>query len=115
MAKEIIVVAEILQGKVSDITYEMLGAGRKLADALKKPLLACIAGTDGANLAKTLGVADKVLVVEDPAYSVPSSDASISMLVEIIKQKEPSLILIGGTNIGTGIGMMLSLRISCLI
>lgn len=110
MAKEIIVVAETLQGKVSDITYEMLGVGRKLADSLKKPLLACVAGTDGANLAKTLGVADKVLLIEDPAFSVPSSDASTFMLVEVIKQKQPSLVLIGGTNIGTGVGIVLSLR-----
>lgn len=110
MAKEIIVVAETLKGKVSDITYEMLGVGRKLADSLKKPLLACVAGPDGANLAKTLGVADKVLLIEDPAFSVPSSDASTSMLVEVIKQKQPSLVLIGGTNIGTGVGIVLSLR-----
>ena len=61
MAKEIIVVAELLQGKISDITYEMLGVGRKLADGLKKPLLACVAGTDGSTLANNLGVADKVL------------------------------------------------------
>jgi electron transfer flavoprotein alpha subunit len=110
MAKEIVVVAETLKGNVSDITYEMLGIGRKLADSLKQPLLACVAGTDGANLAKTLGVADKVLLIEDPVYSVPSSDASTSLLVEIIKQKQPSLVLIGSTNIGTGVGVVLSLR-----
>ena len=110
MAKEIIVVAEILQGKISDITYEMLGVGRKLADALQKPLLACVAGTDGSNLAKTLGAADKVLVIENPAFSVPSSDASTSLLVEIIKQRQPAVVLIGGTNIGTGVGIVLSLR-----
>jgi electron transfer flavoprotein alpha subunit len=110
MANEIIVVAEILQGKVSDITYEMLGVGRKLADSLKKPLYACVAGTDGANLAKSLGTADKVLLIEDPAFSIPSSDASTSMLVEVIKQRQPSLMLIGGTNIGTGVGVVLSLR-----
>lgn len=110
MAKEIIVVVEILQGKVSDITYEMLGIGRKLADALQKSLIACVAGTDGSTLAKNLGVADKVLLVEDPAFAVPTSEAIASLLVGIIKQREPALVLIGGTNIGTGVGIMLSLR-----
>jgi len=110
MAKEIIVVTEILQGKISDITYEMLGIGRKLADGLKKPLLAYVAGTDSSALAKTLGVADKVLLVEDPALAVPSSDAITSSLVGIIKQRKPALVLIGGTNVGAGIGVMLSSR-----
>jgi len=110
MAKEIIVVVEILQGKISDITYEMLGVGRKLADGLQKPLLACVAGPDGPTLAKNLGVADKVLLVEDPALAAPTSEAIASLLVGIIKQREPALVLIGGTNIGTGVGIMVSLR-----
>jgi len=110
MSKEIIVVAETLQGKISDITYEMLGIGRKLADGIQKPLLACIAGTDGSALAKNLGVADKVLLIEDQAFAASTSEAVASMLVEIIKQREPALILIGGTNVGTGVGIMLSLR-----
>jgi electron transfer flavoprotein alpha subunit len=110
MAKEIIVVAEILQGKISDITYEMLSVGRKLADGLQKSLLACVAGTDGSALAKNLGVADKVLLVEDQALAAPTSEAVASLLVGIIKQREPALVLIGGTNIGTGVGIILSLR-----
>ena len=39
MAKEILVVAELLQDKISDITYEMLGVGRKLANDLHVPCL----------------------------------------------------------------------------
>ncbi len=110
MAKEIIVVSEILQGKISDITYEMLGVGRKLADGIQKPLLACVVGTDGSALAKNLGTADKVLLAEDQAFAAPTSEAIASFIVEIIKQREPALVLIGGTNIGTGVGTILSLR-----
>jgi electron transfer flavoprotein alpha subunit len=110
MAKEIIVVAEILQGKVSDITYEMLGIGRKLANGTSAPLLVCVAGTDGVALAKNLGVADKVLLVEDAALSAPTPDTITSVLAGLVQQREPALVLIGGTNVSTGVGAILALR-----
>ena len=44
MANPILVLAEQLRGEISDITFEMLGAGRKLADASGAPLYAAETG-----------------------------------------------------------------------
>ena len=40
----------------------------------------------------------------------PVPGAVISVLAELIKQKQPALVLIGGTNVSAGVGAMLSLR-----
>lgn len=110
MPKEIIVVAEVLQDKISDVTYEMLGAGRKLADAAGIPLLACVAGTNGAALAGSLGVANKVVLIDDASLAAPTPDTIASALEGLIKQKPQALVLIAGTNVTTGVGAILAMR-----
>ncbi len=110
MAKEIVVVAELLQDKISDITYEMLGVGRKLANDLHVPLLACMEGGNKSSAEKNLGSADKVLFVENAMSVSPVPGTVISVLAELIKQRQPALVLIGGTNVSAGVGSMLSLR-----
>jgi electron transfer flavoprotein alpha subunit len=61
MSKGILILAEHLKGELSDITFEMLGAGRKLADALGAPLNVALIGHGSAPLAARLGAADQVL------------------------------------------------------
>ncbi len=110
MPKEIIVIAETLQDKISDITFEMLGAGRKLADAAGVPLVACAAGAKVASLAASLGVANKVVIIEDPSLAAPTPDTIVSVLEGLVKQKPESLILLAGTNVSTGVGAILATR-----
>ena len=58
MAKAILILAEQVRGQLSEITFEMLGVGRKLADALGAPLHAVLLGSEAAPLAAKLGLAD---------------------------------------------------------
>ena len=51
MANGILILAEHLKGEISDITFEMLGAGRKLADAVQAPLYAVLVGSEVSPLA----------------------------------------------------------------
>ncbi len=70
MANAILILAEQLRGQVSDITYEMLGAGRALAGATGAPLYAALLGSEAAPLADKLGAADKVFVVDNPQLNL---------------------------------------------
>lgn len=112
MQEPILVLAEHLRGEVADITYEMLGVGRKLADDLKVPLYSVVFGKDIVPVASHLGVADSVFVLDHPQLDMPSPDVVAALLKTLIEQKNVSLVLIGGTNVSTGIGPKLSFRLN---
>ncbi len=108
----ILILVEHLKGEIADITYEMLGIGRKLADDLKVPLHSIVFGKDGESIASHLGSADLVFALNNPQMDIPSPDVVSNILKSLIEQKAYSLVLIGGTNVSTGIGPKLSFRSS---
>jgi electron transfer flavoprotein alpha subunit len=110
MANGILILAEHLKGELSDITFEMLGAGRKLADELHVPLHAVVIGTDCAALGSRLGLADKVLVVEAPQLEVPPPSTVAALLKSLIEREQAALVLVGWTNLAIGVGSVLSVR-----
>jgi electron transfer flavoprotein alpha subunit len=112
MQEPILVLAEHLKGNIADITYEMLGAARRLADELKAPLYSVVFGKDVAPVASHLGIADSVFVLDHPQLDMPSPDVLAALLKMLIEQKKVSLVLIGGTNVSTGIGPKLSFRLN---
>src|SRR2546430_11283068 len=71
MAQGVLVFAEVAQGELTAIAKEMLGAGRRVADALGEPLIAAILGSgvqEAAQEAVYHG-ADSVYVADAPALS----------------------------------------------
>ena len=112
MQEPFLVLAEHLKGEIADITFEMLGAARKLADELKVPLYAGVFGKDIAPLGSHLGVADSVLVLDHPQLDMPSPEVVAALLMKLIEQKGVSLVLIGGTNVSAGIGPRLAFRLN---
>jgi electron transfer flavoprotein alpha subunit len=110
MATGILILAEPLRGELSDITFEMLGIGRKLADDLHTPLTAALAGRNVSPLAQRLGLADRVLVVEDPAVEAAAPATLAALLQSLMERCAASLVLVGGTNLTAGVGATLSER-----
>lgn len=108
MANSILILAEQLRGQLSDITFEMLGAGRTLADALGAPLYAVLLGSEAAPLAGKLGAADKVLVVDNAALNLAPANMVAAALKALIDRTQAGLVLIGGTNVSMGVGAVLS-------
>jgi electron transfer flavoprotein alpha subunit len=110
MSAAILVLVEHLKGALADITFEMLGVGRKVAAAQGGQVHAVLLGKDVAALAARLGAADSVLVVDDLALEQPSAEAAIAVLQQIMEQKQAALVLLGGTNVSFGLGARLSAR-----
>lgn len=110
MSGGIIVLAEQWQGKLVDITYEMVGLGRKTADALKVPLHVAVLGSQASALAATLGAANSVVVVEDPRLDMPVPATMAVTVQALAEQKHATLIMLGGTNISMGTGAILAAR-----
>jgi electron transfer flavoprotein alpha subunit len=110
MANGVLILAEYLRGEVADITYEMLGAGRKLADALQAPLHVAVIGRGAGSVSSGLGLADAVFVVETPESEVPSAATIARLLGGLIEQKQEAIVLLGWTNLTMGVGSILSAR-----
>ena len=73
----ILAVAVPSRGALSPASYELLGAGRALADALKAPLTVAVIGANAKALAADLAGrgADKVLAVEHPSLASFTEEA----------------------------------------
>jgi electron transfer flavoprotein alpha subunit len=110
MANAILVLAEQLRGEISDITFEMLGAGRALASASGAPLYAVLLGSEAAPLAGRLGAADKVFVVDSPQLNLAPAGVVAQALQGVMSQAQGGLVLVGCTNVSLGIGSILAAR-----
>ncbi len=108
MANPILVLAEQLRGEISDITYEMLGAGRALAGASGAPLYAALLGGEAAPLAAKLATADKVFVADNPQLNLAPAATVTAALKAVIDQTQAGLVLLGCTNVSLGIGSVLA-------
>src|SRR3990170_1583612 len=78
MGNDIAVVIEHLEGKVADISFEMLGKGRELAKASGGRLVALLLGHGVKGLSSELGCADTVIVVEHEALRPYCRDARLA-------------------------------------
>ena len=106
----LIVYCEYEDGKVADVSLELLTKGRQLADKLGIKLEAVVAGDNLKDIEKQIfpyGV-DTVYKVEDkrlyPYTSLPHS----SILIKLFKEIEPRIAFMGATSIGRDLGPRVS-------
>jgi electron transfer flavoprotein alpha subunit len=106
---EIFVLVEHRQGRIRDITFEMLGAGEKLATQQGMALTAVLLGEGVKNFAEDLALRiSKVLVVEDNQLEHFNSTFYQKTLSSLIAKYQPSLTLIGHTSFGMDLAPSLS-------
>jgi len=104
----ILVLTEHLKGELSEISFEMLGAARKLGEALKMPVMAIALGQNASAVAAKLGAADSALVVENATLDVPTVEVTGVVLQQLLEQKQAAIVLIPGTNLAWGLGAKLA-------
>jgi len=108
---EIFVLVEHRQGKIRDITYEMLAAGEKLASQQRVSSTAVLLGYNVKNFVEELASrASKVLVVEDAQLEHFNSVYYQKVLSSLIVKYQPLLILIGHTAFGMDLAPSLSVE-----
>lgn len=106
----LIVYCEYEDGKVADVSLELLTKGRQLADKLGIKLEAIVAGDNLKDIEKQIlpyGV-DTVYKFEDdrlyPYTSLPHS----SILINLFKEIQPRIAFMGATSIGRDLGPRVS-------
>lgn len=112
--KHLWVLAEQRAGKLMSVGIELIGEGRKLADALGVELVAVLLGDESAEpLTKelaTLGV-DKVLFACAPELNTYRTETYTKVITDLTNERKPEIIILGATHIGRDLGPRLSCRL----
>ena len=95
------VFAEQRNGEIKGVGLELLSKGRELADTLQTELCAVCLGHDikGAEQFSVCG-ADKIYLIDDPAFANQSEDPYVAELVRLVKTYKPEIVLAGATPFG---------------
>ena len=109
----LVVYCEFEEGKIADVSQELLTKGRKLADRLGVKLEALVLGDklDGVEDQIFPYGADVVYKVEDPRLFPYTSNPHAAVLINLFKEIKPQICLMGATCIGRDLGPRVS---SCL-
>lgn len=108
MSNDIFVVAEHLKGRLDDVTFELLGEGRELADTLGGSLVGVLMGRGVEDLANQMGKADRVICCENENLTDFNPEAYGKTLTEIVKSQSPKVVLIPNTSMGMDLAAGLS-------
>ncbi len=97
---DILVITEHLKGEFQDITFEMVGRAKEMADSSGGQ---CVAVTFGSMNEKAgeLGAADSVISVGGSDDFNPESYAAA--VQSVVSAKSPSLVMVGSTSMGMDI------------
>ena len=100
--KNVWILAEVNHGKLSPTAYELLNAGRKLADDLGEKLCAVLLGSGVEKFADQLFEygADVVYVCDDAHLENYVDDVYAQTLAAMIAQYKPNKFLLPATNMG---------------
>ena len=113
MAQGVLVFAETTPGGLAPIAKELLGAGRRLADALGEPLMAAVLGSGVQEVAQEAVAhgADTVYVADAPALAHYETLPYSTVMAQIAEQATPNILLIGMGDIGRELGPRLAFRL----
>jgi len=111
--KGVWVFAEQKQGQIANVTLELLGEGRKLADKLGEPLCAILLVKTVAKVARDLICfgADKVYLAQSPQLAVFIEDIFTEVITGLIKEHKPNIVLLGATAIGRSLAPRVASRL----
>lgn len=99
---EIWVVAELFDGAVRRVTFELLAKARRLVDERGGSVAAVLVGHEVARHADVLARhgADRVLVADDPRLASYATEPWTAVLADAIRSRRPTAVLLPSTYLG---------------
>ncbi len=100
--KGILVYAEHFEGEIHPVTIELIGKAKEMAGKINHPVYCIIAGNKIGSTAKELltwGI-NEVFIYDMPQLKDFKIEPYTAVFEDIIKKIKPSVVLVGGTNIG---------------
>ncbi len=112
MAKGIWVFAEVKEGNIRKVSFELLSQGKKMAEKLGEELVAVLLGSGVEGLTGRLAeYADKVYWADDPALAQYTTDPYATVLTNLLKEHQPSIFLCGATVLGKDLSPRIAARL----
>ncbi|MGB3368807.1 MAG: electron transfer flavoprotein subunit alpha/FixB family protein, partial [Acidaminobacteraceae bacterium] len=111
--KGVLVFIEQREGIVQNVSLELLGKGREIADNLGEELIAVVLGHKIGDIALEVGRygADKVVAVDNEDLKIYTTEPYTQALTAVINDKKPDIVLVGATSIGRDLGPRVSARV----
>ena len=111
--KGVMVYAEQVDGKITPVTYELIGKGKQLAGELGTEVTAVLLGSDGGALPekREMRGADRVIVGDNAALNVYKTEPYVHALTTVINKYKPEVVLVGATAIGRDLAPRVSARV----
>jgi electron transfer flavoprotein alpha subunit len=105
---DILVHVEVQGGVPQSVSLELLTAARTLAGATGGSVEALVIGGDVKAIAARLGAADRVVFVSDRALDRYTPEAHASVLVDVVRSRNPALVLIAYSSVGIDLAPQLA-------
>lgn len=105
MGNEILVITEHLNGKMADISYEMVAKAKTLGGSA----VAVVMGSGAASLAEGFG-GDSTLYIDDAALEQYNPEAVGRVVEALVAERSPRLVMFGYTSMGMDVASWLSAK-----
>ncbi|MDH5696033.1 MAG: FAD-binding protein, partial [Dehalococcoidia bacterium] len=112
----VLVCGEVVEGKITTITRELINTGRRLSDDLNQPLSVLLIGQDIHEVAKEaifLG-GDKVYIIDGAPFAESHPERYVAIIISACQQIAPSIILLGRTDMGRDIAPRLAAKLGTI-
>ncbi len=113
MSQAILAITEQLDGSFKNVSFEVISAGKKIAEKTGGQLVAGVMGTGIEAIAGQAAEygADRILLADHEGLKDGLSDACIQAAAQLVAKSEPAVVLIGATSQGKDIAARLSARL----
>ncbi len=114
MSSDVLVVAEIREGTLKKISFEMIGEGTRIAHELGGTVVAAVLGHELGSKIDPLAHygAEQIYVADDASLANYTAEGYTNVLAGLIRQTEPALVLIGATTQGRDLAPRLAARLA---
>jgi electron transfer flavoprotein alpha subunit len=111
--KDVLVFMEQTDGILEGVSLEVLGKAREIADRLGVSVVALILGHNVSGIANEAAQrgADVVFLADSPLLKDCTVEAYLKVLLPLVTQRNPAIVLIGGTHNGTSLAASLAVRL----
>jgi electron transfer flavoprotein alpha subunit len=111
--KGILIFVEMMEGKITSVSRELISVGKKLGIASHQPLHSLLIGEKCESAAEEvagLGV-ERVLIASGPGYEEFNPERLASIATSVCQQSEPWLVLFGHTDVGRDVAPRLAAKL----
>ncbi len=114
-SKNVWVFAELspLTGLPAGVVSELMGEGRKLADASDQKLCAVVVGKDTSTAAEKLRTlkADIIYCIEHPLLENYTTEGFCKVIADLVEAEHPDIFIFGATHVGRDLAPRIAARI----